>query len=100
MRRVAAFLALEVDFGITVAAALVRRRSILGHEALDRRPGADERAVNAEVFGGEQLGVFGLLHHARKKSPDRVALNQPVTFVGIGAVIPCRVFHAQPQCEN
>ncbi len=95
VRRVTAFLALEVHFRITLAAALVWRRTVFGHEALDRGPRTDQCAVHAEMLAGEQLRFFGLLHDAPKQSLDDLVIDQPVAVLGVGAVIPRRVFHTQ-----
>src|SRR5437868_1570340 len=67
-----AFLALEIDFRIALATGLVRRRAVLRHKALARGPGMDQRAIDAEMIGGEQLGFFRLLHHASEQGLDRM----------------------------
>ena len=92
---VAALLSLEVDLRIGAAARVGRRRTVLGHEALVRGPGADQRAVDAEMLVGKQLRRLGLLHHLPEQGAHHFMLDQPIPILGIGAVIPRRIVHAQ-----
>jgi hypothetical protein len=88
MRVVGALLAVEVR---TIAAIVVR--SILGAEALVRRPRLDQRAVHGEVIVTHE--ALRLLVHRSEKLLCHLAVQQPVAVLGEDRMVPHRVVHAQ-----
>ena len=88
-------LPMEVHRGI--ARIIGRRRSAgaLPLEALVPGPGLDQRAVDREVLGREQLARLGLGQHALEEGPRDVALEQPLPILGEHGGVPDRVIHAQ-----
>jgi hypothetical protein len=98
MRLVAPLLAAEVRLGI----ATTRRRringpaAVLGLEALHRRPGFDERAVDAEVVAGQQPLHPGLGKQRRQEPGCDVARQQAVAVLGEGGVVPHRIVDPEP----
>ena len=97
MRRVRALLAPEVDLRI---AALVWSRRLIravarGH-ALVRGPRPQQRAVDAEVLIGHQLGPFGDRHHTAEELAHHALLEQAIAVGRERRVIPDRLVQRQP----
>jgi len=79
MRLVRTLLALEID--LDVAAGAWRRfiaRAALALEALYRRPGLDERAVDREMVARQQRLDARLRKHGGQELPDDRAFEQTV----------------------
>jgi hypothetical protein len=79
VRVVAATLAVEVHLAIArleaIAVAAVVIRSILAHEALDRRVALDQRAVDGEVLVAAQPRLHRATHDAvEERGNDAVLL--------------------------
>lgn len=80
MRRIAAFLAMEVDLAVASAASSRRHaRTILLLNALHRRPGFDQRAVDGEVVGRQQPLDLGLGQDSAEKLRGDVAFKHSVS---------------------
>ena len=95
MGLVRALLPVPVDPGVSSRA---RRpvRAVASAHALDRRPGLDQRAIDAEVLVREQLRLVGLAHHAPQQLSGHLRLDQPVAVLGEARVIPDRLIDRQP----
>ncbi len=86
---VATRLALPVRLRIAPAAVgVLIVRAVLGTEALLARPGLDQRAVDREVFRGEQITLVGQRHHFGEERFDHFVLEQPVAVLGEHRVVP------------
>ena len=96
VRVVAALRALEVHFRITAASARGRRRTVLGHHASVRRPGADQRAIHREVLSREQSRLARPIQHPLEQLPHHLVLDQPVAVLAVGRVIPRRALECEP----
>ena len=95
MRHVGARLAPDVRFGSATAGRRCRIvRSAHRLEVLRRRPSLDERPIDAEVVGREKPLHFRLRHQRRKKSRGDSAIQQTVTVLRKGRVIPHRLVDA------
>ena len=96
VRRVRALLAPEVDLGI---AALVRSgrliRAVARGQALVRGPRPQQRAVDAEVLIGHQLGPLGDRHHAAEELALHALLEQAIAVGRERGVIPDRLVQRQ-----
>jgi hypothetical protein len=51
--------------------------------------------LKSEMLVGQQLCLLGLLHHLPEQRTHHLVLDQSIPILGIGAVIPSRVVHAQ-----
>ena len=72
---VGALLALEIHHPGAVTTGL-GRFAVLGLEALEGGPGVNQRAVNGEVIGGEQLVLAGQTHNLVEETPGDVGFHQ------------------------
>ena len=90
-----ALLAAEI---LPAVAARIGRRSaaILRLEALDRRPGLDQRPVNREMLARQQWLDPRVGQHRQQKTPRDVALQEPVAVLGEHRHIPHRGIQRQP----
>ncbi|VWC37494.1 hypothetical protein BPS26883_06773 [Burkholderia pseudomultivorans] len=95
MRVVAAPFALPV--GVDIAAAAGRRivRTVLGPEALVAGPRLDQRAIDREMFSGEQPLLVGQAHDFGKERFDHFVLEQTIPILGEHRVVPDGVFDRQ-----
>lgn len=92
--RVAALLALEV--GIGVARAILRWvAAILLDKGLVRGPGVDQRAIDAEMLVAGVLGPCGQRLDALEEQPRYILVEQAVTVLAEGRVIPHALVHRQ-----
>lgn len=92
--RVAALLALEV--GIGVARAILRWvAAILLDKRLVRGPGVDQRAIDAEMLVAGVLGPCGQRLDALEEQPRYILVEQAVTVLAEGRVIPHALVHRQ-----
>ena len=87
MRRVGALVAVEVR-------AIAVARTILGPEALLRRPGLDPRAVHREVLVGHVL--LRPLVDLGEEPLRHLRGQQTVAVLGEHRVVPHRIVHAEP----
>ena len=76
-----------------VEVGTVAVRSVLLAEALLRRPGLDQRAVDGEVLVAHE--PLCLLVHGREKLLRDLARQQPVAVLREHGMVPNRVVHAQ-----
>src|SRR5439155_25196798 len=60
-----------------------------------RGPRPNHSAIDTEMLVAEQLRILGLLHHPLEQRAHHLMLDQPVAALGVGAVIPRHVAHAQ-----
>jgi hypothetical protein len=93
---VRALLLVEVPLGIAARSRAVIVAAILAPEALDRRPGLQQRAVHREVIARQQPLHFRLGHHRRQELRRDLALQQPVAVLREARMVPSRVVHPQP----
>ena len=80
---------------------MAERKMLTGHtpEILQRKL-EDFVARLAKRFGDmkgkiEISAILGLLHHLTEQCTHHVVLNEPVAVLGVGAVVPSRIVHAQ-----
>jgi hypothetical protein len=59
-------------------------------------PGLDQRAVDREVFAGQQLAYLRQIENARKKLRRDIAVEQPVPVLAEHGRIPHRIVRRQP----
>ena len=85
---------MEVDGGIPGVVGRGRRPARL-LEALQPGPGLDQRAIDGEVLGRDQLLGLGLRKHALEERARDVARQQPLPVLGEDRGVPDRVIHAQ-----
>jgi hypothetical protein len=78
----------EIDFRIALRAARWWRRTVLGHEALLRGPRAHQCSIDREVLRGQQTFGASLPEHLVEQSPAGFMLDQPVTVLRDGRVVP------------
>lgn len=91
VRGVAALLPVEVHAGVAGVAVLRVFRPGPGLEALQARPGVDQRAVHREVRVAGPAVLAGQSHHVGEEQLSRLVGQQPVLVLGEGAVVPHRV---------
>jgi hypothetical protein len=101
MRLIGALLAMEVC--LCIAATATGRRStrttrlaILRLDALHRRPGFDQRAVDGEVVGGQEPLDPGLRQDRAEELRGDVAFEQPVPVLRKYRMVPSRIVDANP----
>jgi hypothetical protein len=68
---------------------------LLGHEALQRSPSVDERAVDREVLVGEQRGDPSMFENTLQELARDISLEQAVAVLGIYRVVPNWIVHAE-----
>ena len=92
---VAPLLAVEVPAAI---AAAVRRLvgAVLGAEALHRRPGLDQRAVDREVLAAQELPNVRVAEDRRQEFGRDLALKQPVAVGREDGRMPDRIVDPEP----
>ena len=98
VRCVRMFLAPEIDLGF---APLIRSgslvRAVACDHALVRGPSPQQRAINAEMLVGHQLGRFGNRHNAAEEPLAHHAFLEQALAVGRERrVIPVRLVQRQP----
>ena len=88
-------LAMEIHRGI---ARIIRRRGhrVAPREALEPGPGLDQRPVDREMLGREQLPGLRLLHDGREEGLGDVPAQQAFPVLGEHGHIPDRGIQAQP----
>ena len=96
VRLVGALLAMEIRLAVPPAAWRRRlARAVLRPEALHRRPGLDQRAVDREMIRAEQPLHPRLRQHRAQELGGDVALQQPLAVLGERRVIPDRIVNAE-----
>src|ERR1700719_2945402 len=95
MSRVAAALAVEVYRRVTWVVGRFAWGLLPELEALERRPGLEQRAIHREVFVRKQLQAAGLRHHAGEKLARHVVLQQPRPVAREGRMVEARLGHIQ-----
>ena len=84
--------ALPAEVHRRVVRILVRRRSLLGPEALEAGRGLDQGSVHAEVLVRQHPFPLGRPHHLVEQGPTRVVCQQPLPVLGEDRVIEA-AFH-------
>src|SRR5919202_2748622 len=103
MRGVRALLAVEVDGRIAgVIGWLVRRRLVLGPEALEAAGRLDQRAVDREVLVREQAEAIGGQHHLVEELLGHPVPQQTLAVLAERARVEARLdqAHAQEPAEQ
>ena len=70
--------------------------TVLGAEALHRRPGLDQRAVDREVLVRQERLHLWVGAAPRQELGRHVGLQQPVAVLGEHRVVPHRIVHPEP----
>jgi len=94
---------MEVHGGIArIIRGRGRRRGGLGVQALQRRPGLDQRAIHGDGLIRQQPGLLGVSHHGLEDAPGDVVLEQPLAVLAEGTVIEDRLIqtHVQNPAEE
>ncbi len=73
----------------------LRPGAVLRSEALHRRPGLDQRAVDAEVVGGQHPFDLRVGQNGGQELVRHVAGQQPVAVLAEGRLVPGRVIDPQ-----
>jgi len=95
MRLVGPLLAMEVCIRIpAIASGRRRARTVLRLDALHRRPGLDQRAVDGEVVGGQEPLDLGLRQDRAQELRGDVAFEQPVPVLREDRMVPGRIVNA------
>lgn len=84
MGGIRATLAMKVDGRVARVIGRTLRLFSLGPEALRRRPGLDQGAIDAEVFIGKQVLLPGEAHDGIEELKGRLVLDQPLAVLAEG----------------
>ena len=95
MRVVAAPLTLPVGVDIATTAGWRVVRTVLGPEALVAGPRLDQRAIDREVFSGQQPLLVGQAHDFGKERFDYFVLKQTIAVLREHRVVPDGVFDGE-----
>ncbi|KVQ45794.1 hypothetical protein WT21_19160 [Burkholderia territorii] len=95
-RVVAAPLALPVGADLTATAGRRLVQAVLGPEVLVLAPLLDQRAIDGEVFSGQQSLLAGQAHDFGKEQIYHFVLEQMIVVLREHRVIPDCVFNRQP----
>ena len=91
---------MEVALGVAARTLAVAVASIFPAEALDRRPRLDQRAVYREAIARQQPLHLRLGRHSCQELRSDLSLQQPVTVLGEGRVVPDCIIHADGRQTN
>ncbi len=84
---------------ITLAITARRGRlvgAVLGTEALERRPGLDQRAIDREVVVRQEALDLGVPQNGLEELRGDVGIEQPVAVLGERRMIPYGIVDAEP----
>ena len=98
VRLIRAPLTAEVDGRIArIVGWLVRRRLVLGSEALHAGRSLDQRPVNGEVLIAQQVPFRGAADHRVEELAGQLVLQQPFAVLGERRRIEAGLDHVHPQ---
>src|SRR5579862_5498859 len=86
---------MEVALAVAARTLAVVVASILPAEALDRRPRLNQRAIHREVIARQQPLHLWLNQNRRQELRGDLPLQQPVTVLGEGRMVPYRIVNAE-----
>src|SRR6266850_829523 len=87
---------MEVALAVAARTLTVVVASVLPAEALDRSPRLDQRAVDREVVARQQPLHLRLSQNRDQELGGDLSLQQPVTVLGEGRMVPDRIINAKP----